>query len=89
MLTNIIEHWPDMYAAIGEDVKAGRFSGEFKTYGYNTPPVTGASLKQSAERAFNPAVPQAVIDELDATAKRFASGELKVTPTREDARGGK
>jgi len=89
VLTNIIEHWPDMYAAIGEDVKAGRFSGEFKTYGYNTPPVTGASLKQSAERAFNPAVPQAVIDELDATAKRFASGELKVTPTREDARGGK
>jgi basic membrane protein A len=89
VLTNIIELWPDMYAALGRDVKAGQFSGEFKVYGYNTPPVTGASLRQSADRAFNAAVPQAIIDELDATAKRFASGELKVVPTREDARGGK
>jgi simple sugar transport system substrate-binding protein/basic membrane protein A len=78
-----------MYAALGQEVKAGHFSGDFKAYGYNTQPVTGAVLRQSAERAFNPAVPQAVIDELEATAKRFASGELKVVPTREDAKGGK
>jgi basic membrane protein A and related proteins len=89
VLTNIVERWADMYAALGQDVKAGKFSGEFKVYGYDTPPVTGATVQQTPERAFHSAVPLPVVAEIEATAKRFAAAELKVAPTREDARPGK
>ena len=51
--------------------------------------VTGAALEQLPDRAFNPAVPPAVIAELAAYQKKLATGELKLAPTREDARGGK
>jgi simple sugar transport system substrate-binding protein/basic membrane protein A len=89
VLTNIVEQWAEMYAAIGADVKAGKFSGEFKVYGYDTPPATGATLQQTPERAFHPAVPVSAVAEIEATAKRFAAAELKVAPTRDDARPGK
>jgi hypothetical protein len=58
-------------------------------HGYDTPPVTGATVKQMPERAFYPAVPVSVVAEIEAMAKRFAATELKVAPTREDARPGK
>jgi hypothetical protein len=40
------------------------------------------------ERAFYPAFPVSVVAEIEETAKRFAATELKVAPTREDARPG-
>ena len=49
----------------------------------------GAALEQLPTAPFNPAVPAAVIAELAAYQKKFANGELKLAPTREDARGGK
>lgn len=89
VLTNIIEAWPAMYAAVGKDVKEGTVSGDYKVYGYNTPIAQGAMLMQAEGKPFHPAVPAAVIAELEDTAKKLASGELKLAPTREDARPGK
>jgi simple sugar transport system substrate-binding protein/basic membrane protein A len=89
VLTNVVEQWSTMYAAVGEDVKAKKVAGEYKVYGYDTPLAQGAALQVSTDRAFNAAVPNAVIAELDSAAKRFASGEMKLAPTREDARPGK
>jgi basic membrane protein A len=88
VLTNIIEKWPEMYAAAAADVKAGKLSGEFKLYGLDTAGSSGAALGYSPDAAYNPAVPAAVITELDDIKKQIASGALKIEPTREDARGG-
>ncbi len=88
VLTNIIEKWADMYSTAAEASKTGGVGGKYLVYGFNTPGSTGAELRLSAERAFNPAVPDAVIAELDGLKKKFAAGELKITVTREDARGG-
>lgn len=89
MLTNVIEKWADMYAAAGAGVKAGKMSGEFVMYGYDTPATSGAELRQTEARAFHPAVSETVVAELTGIQKQFASGELKLAPTKEDARGGK
>jgi basic membrane protein A and related proteins len=88
VLTNIIEKWADMYSAAAEASKTSGVGGKYLVYGFNTPGSTGAELRLNADRAFNPAVPDAVIAELDGLKKKFAAGELKVTVTREDARGG-
>jgi simple sugar transport system substrate-binding protein/basic membrane protein A len=37
---------------------------------------------------FNPAVPEAVVKELNDAAAKFASGAMKVVPTENDARSG-
>ena len=88
VLTNIIEKWADMYAAAVMDMRAGQMNGQYVLYGLNTPNSTGAELRQSAERVYNAAVPAAVVNELEALKKKFASGELKLKVTRDDARGG-
>jgi simple sugar transport system substrate-binding protein/basic membrane protein A len=88
VLTNIVEDWPSMIGSAAEDVKAGKLFGTFVQYGYDTGKTTGASLKYSADKAYGPAVPEAVAKEVDAMAADFASGKLKVTPTGQDARSG-
>jgi simple sugar transport system substrate-binding protein/basic membrane protein A len=88
VLTNIVEDWPSMIGSAAEDVKTGKLFGTFVQYGYDTGKTTGASLKYSADKAYGPAVPEAVAKEVDAMAADFASGKLKVTPTEQDARSG-
>jgi basic membrane protein A len=88
VLTNIIEDWPGMFGSTADQVKAGKLFGNFVQYGYDTAPVTGASLLYAEGKPFNPVVPADVVKELQDMAAQFASGKLKVEPTREDARGG-
>ncbi|MDQ0455614.1 BMP family protein [Rhizobium paknamense] len=88
VLTNIVEDWPSMIGSTADQVKAGKLFGSFVQYGYDSGKTTGASLKYSADKAFGPAVPEAVAKEVDAMAADFASGTLKITPTEQDARSG-
>ena len=87
VLTNIDEKWADIYASAVTDLRAGKLSGHYIAYGYNTP-TAGAELRYSADRALNPAVPAGVAAELETVKKKLASGEIKVKPSKEDARGG-
>ena len=89
VLTNIIEDWPGMFGNTADQVKAGKRFGTFVMYGYDTAPETGAKLAYSESAAFNPVVPASVVGELDDLKAQFASGKLKIVPTRQDARGGK
>jgi len=88
VLTNIIEKWADMYSAAAEASKAGKVGGQYMVYGYNTPESTGADLRLSPDRAYNAAVPEAVVAEIEKLKRKLASSELKISVTREDARGG-
>ncbi len=45
VLTNILEDWPGMFGSTADQVKAGKLFGDFVQYGYDTAPVTGASLR--------------------------------------------
>jgi simple sugar transport system substrate-binding protein/basic membrane protein A len=88
VLTNIIEDWPSMFRPVAEQVKAGKIAGTFTQYGYNTAPVTGASLQYKPGTEFNPVVPAAAQAELHALEQRFRTGAETITPTRQDARAG-
>jgi simple sugar transport system substrate-binding protein/basic membrane protein A len=88
VLTNIVEDWPSMIGSTADQVKAGKLFGAFVQYGYDSGKTTGASLKYSAEKAFGPAVTEAVAKEVDAMEADFASGKLKIAPTDNDARSG-
>ncbi len=88
VLTNIIEDWPSMFRPVAEQVKSGKLAGTFTEYGYDTAPVTGASLAYDGKNEFNPVVPPAVRGELATLEQRFRSRALVVKPTREDARAG-
>ena len=44
VLTNIVEDWPAMFGATADQVKGGKLFGTFVLYGYDTAPVTGATL---------------------------------------------
>jgi basic membrane protein A and related proteins len=88
VLTNIIEDWPGMFGSTADQVKAGKLFGDFVQYGYDTAPVTGASLQYDEGKAFNPMVPDDVVKELNDLADQFASGALKIEPTDDDARSG-
>jgi simple sugar transport system substrate-binding protein/basic membrane protein A len=88
VLTNIVEDWPSMFGNTADQVKQGKLFATFVLYGYDTAPVTGAQLEYQPGEMFNPVVPASVVAELDGMAKQFASGALKISPTREDARGG-
>jgi basic membrane protein A and related proteins len=88
VLTNIVEKWGDMYATAGDEAKAGTLGGKFELYGLNSKGCTGAELLYTKDKELNPAVPQEVVDAIQAAKKKFASGELKVSVTKEDARGG-
>jgi basic membrane protein A len=86
--TNIVEKWADMYAAAAQDSKSTKLGGQYLLYGLNSQGSTGAELRYSADRELNPVVPAAVVSEIEALKKKFASGELKIPVTKEDARGG-
>src|SRR5580693_7426434 len=88
VLTNIVEDWPAMFGSTADQVKSGKLFGTFVQYGYDTAPVTGASLEYEEGKAFNPIVPAAVVKELDDMAAEFKSGALKIAPTEQDARSG-
>jgi simple sugar transport system substrate-binding protein/basic membrane protein A len=88
VLTNITEDWPAMFGKTADDVKAGKLFGTFVKFGYNTAPVTGASLAYAEGKMFNPVVPAAVVKEIDDMADQFKAGTLTIEPTRADARGG-
>lgn len=89
LLTNIIEKWPEMYMAAAMDVKAGKLSGAYKVYGYDTANSTGAELGYLEGKPFNPVVPASVIAELDKLKANFANGSLVLKPTKDDAKAGK
>ena len=88
VLTNINEKWDDVYVAAVGDLKANRIKTSHHVYGYHTPAARGADLQYNDKRAYNDAVPGPVIEEIDGLKKKIASGELKIQPTKEDARGG-
>ena len=88
VLTNIVEDWPAMFGSTADQVKAGKLFGTFVQYGYDTAPVTGATLEYEPGKAFNPIVPAAVVKELDDMAAQFKTGALKIVPTEHDARSG-
>jgi len=88
VLTNIVEKWGDMYATAADQAKAGSLGGTFALYGLNSKGCTGAELLYTKDKELNPGVPQDIVDDVQAVKKKFASGELKVSVTKEDARGG-
>jgi basic membrane protein A len=88
VLTNIVEKWGDMYATAADEAKAGSLGGKFELYGLNSKGCTGAELLYTKDKELNPNVPQEIADEIQAVKKKFASGELKISVTKEDARGG-
>lgn len=88
VLTNIAENWADVYVTAVHDLRAGKLASGYVAYGYHTSGTTGADLLYVDGRGFNPAVPAAVASEIDGIKKKFASGALKVTPAKDDARGG-
>jgi len=88
VLTNILEDWATMFGSTADQVKAGKLFGTFVQYGYDTAPVTGGSLQYAEGKAYNPVVPEAVVNELNDMAAQFKAGTLKITPTENDARSG-
>ncbi|RKP44993.1 BMP family protein [Pararobbsia silviterrae] len=88
VLTNIVEQWGDMYAAIADAASHGTGGGTYRLYGLNTKGSTGAQLAYLSGQQFNPVVPAAIVQELNDDEKKFAAGTLKVSVTAHDARGG-
>jgi simple sugar transport system substrate-binding protein/basic membrane protein A len=88
VVTATIENWPAMYAAAAKAIKDGTIKPELTMYGYDSPAGSGADLKYSSDKAFGPAVPAAIAEEVEKVKKQFATGALKVNVTKEDARGG-
>jgi basic membrane protein A and related proteins len=88
VLTNIVEKWADMYGAAADESKAGTIGGKFELYGLDNKGCTGAQLLYKEGKEFNPVVPESVVTELHELEKKFSSGELKVSVTQDDARGG-
>src|SRR6266542_4538970 len=88
VLTNIAEKWGEVYVAAVTDLTAGKLTGNYVAYGYNSSGTTGADLLYLADRTLNPAVPAAIAANLDALKKKMAAGELKPKPTKEDAHSG-
>ena len=88
VLTNIVEDWPAMFGSTADQVKKGKLFGTFVQYGYDTAPVTGATLQYEPGKELNPVVPAAVAKEVGDLAAQFKSGALKIAPTENDARPG-
>ncbi len=76
------------HAGLVQELLAGRLQGPYVAFGYDTKGTTGGELRYSPEREFNADVPPAVATEIDGIKKKFASGALKVKPTKDDARSG-
>ncbi|HBV2059475.1 TPA: BMP family protein [Klebsiella pneumoniae] len=88
VLANVVEEWPEMYAAAVQQNKTESVGGKYLIYGLGSSGTTGARLRYSKELEFNPAVPASVVGELEKIKKQLASGQLKINVTRQDARGG-
>ena len=88
VITATIENWPAMYAAAAKAIKDGTIKPELTMYGYDSAAGSGADLKYSDAKPFGPAVPEAIAAEVEAVKKKLATGEVKPTVTKEDARGG-
>ncbi len=88
VVTTIVEKWPDMYLAAAKAAGAGKLTPGLTVYGFNAPTGSGAELLVAKDQPYNKAVPPAVVAELEAIKKKFASGELKLNVSKEDARGG-
>lgn len=86
--SNIVEKWGEMYGAAGDEAKAGTLGGKFQVFGLASKGSTGADLAYREGVAFNPKVPAEAVAAVDEAKKKFASGELKVAVTRDDAKGG-
>jgi basic membrane protein A len=88
VLANVVEEWPEMYAAAVQKNKIESVGGKYLIYGLSSSGTTGARLRYSKESEFNPVVPASVVSELEKIKKQFATEQLKITVTRQDARGG-
>jgi len=88
VLTAIVEKWDDMYVSAAAEARAGTLKPTLVTYGYEAKGGPGADLVYSKDAGYGPAVPKEVVAELEALKKKFASGQLKVSVSKEDARGG-
>jgi simple sugar transport system substrate-binding protein/basic membrane protein A len=88
VVTATIENWPAMYAAAAKAIRDGTIKPQLMMYGYDSPAGSGADLKYSENKAFGSAVPADVAAAVEAVKKKFATGELKVTVTKDDAHGG-
>jgi simple sugar transport system substrate-binding protein/basic membrane protein A len=90
VLTNVLEFWDDMYSKTAAEAKSGKLVTGFVRYGYATADRTvGATLAYDKASKFNSIVPAAVVAEVEGMGPKFASGELKVAPTPDDAKGGR
>src|ERR1700683_4224215 len=65
VLTNIVEDWPGMFGSTADQVKAGKLFGTFVQYGYDTAPVTRATLEYEEGKPFNPILPASLRKALD------------------------
>ena len=89
VLTNVLEFWDDMYSKTALQAKSGQVHDGFIKYGYGTADrTTGAALAYDTSSKFNPAVPAAVVAEVEGLGPKFASGAMTIDPTPEDAKGG-
>ena len=88
VLASIIEKWDDMYVAAAGEVRAATLKPELITYGYEAKGGPGADLLYAADKGYSPVVPKEVVAEIEGLKKKFASGQLKLSVAREDARGG-
>jgi basic membrane protein A len=77
-----------MYVAAANEARAGTLKPALMTYGYEAKGGPGADLMYARDAGYAPSVPKEVIAELEGLKKQFASGALKVSVSKEDARGG-
>jgi simple sugar transport system substrate-binding protein/basic membrane protein A len=88
VLSNINEKWAEVYVVAVTELRAGRLTGGYVAYGFDSKGTTGAELRYSPERELNAAVPAPIAAEVDAVKKKLASGELHIKATKEDAKSG-
>lgn len=88
VVSAIVEKWDDMYVAAAAEARAGTLKPALITFGYEAKSGPGADLMFSNDASYAPSVPKTVVAELDAVKKKFATGELKLSVAKEDARGG-
>ena len=86
--SNIVEKWGEMYGAAGDSAKAGTLGGKFQVFGVGSNGSTGAELGYREGVPFNPKVPAEAVAAVEDVKKKFASGDLKVSVTKDDAKGG-
>jgi simple sugar transport system substrate-binding protein/basic membrane protein A len=88
VLTSIVEKWDDMYVAAAAEARAGTLKPTLITYGYEAKGGPGADLMYAKGAGYSPVVPKEVVAEIEDLKKKFATGALKVSVSKEDARGG-